>query len=257
MPAQPRHATLALLLATCNPTSLAALTVNPSITLATYDYPPYCDSHDRDGGALVAIVKAAFDEEDIPVNLAVLPWQRLSSLSANGRFDGVIGVWKTDAPSLKIRPGPPVFRSVLGYYQRSDNPLSPGKLAGRQAGTVSGYHYPATVRHLGTNFDVARDDETNLRKLQQGRIDLAITEKAVGDALLRNGRLPPKPDLLWNGHVLGTEALSLGLYQGRLYPYWQQTFMRGLQKIQQNGRYHRIVSRYGLQAYAIPATARH
>ena len=122
-----------LLLATGS--SLAMATVNPAITLATYDYPPYCDSTDPDGGALVAIVRAAFAEEDISVNLTVLPWQRLSSLSASGRLDGVIGVWKTDTDNLKVSLGPPVFYSLLGYYlHQNRKPLKVSELAGRRAG---------------------------------------------------------------------------------------------------------------------------
>lgn len=241
---------LGLLLAS---SSLAAATVNPAITLATYDYPPYCDSHDRDGGALVAIVKAAMALEDTPVNITVLPWQRLSSLSASGRFDGVIGIWKTDTSKLKVSMGPPLFYSVLGFYQRSDRPaFRPGELTGRQAGIVGGYHYPASIKQLGTGFDAARDDETNLRKLQQGRIDIAITEKVVGDTLIRSGRMPSYPPLRWNGWILGKEVMSIGFYQGPMQRHWQQTFQRGLQKLRQSGHFQRLVAHYGLDEYAVP-----
>lgn len=236
--------------------SLAMATVNPAITLATYDYPPYCDSTDPDGGALVAIVRAAFAEEDISVNLTVLPWQRLSSLSASGRLDGVIGVWKTDTDNLKVSLGPPVFYSLLGYYQHQNRkPLKVSELAGRRAGVVSGYHYPTILRRLGTGFDAARNDETNLRKLQQGRIDIAITEKAVGDALIRQRRIPASPPLRWSGEMLGKEVLSLGLYQGDMHQYWQQAFTRGLQKLHHKGRYRQLVARYGLEEYAVTEAA--
>ena len=240
--------------------SLAMATVNPAITLATYDYPPYCDSSERDGGALVAIVRAAFAEEDVSVNLTVLPWQRLSSLSADGRFDGVIGVWKTDSNSLRVSMGPPVFYSILGFYQReSSKPFTAQDLHGRQAGVVSGYHYPTSLRRLGTGFDAARDDETNLRKLQQGRIDIAITEKAVGEALIRKRRVPASPALSWNGRILGREALSVGFYQGTMQQHWQQVFQRGLKQLIQSGQHQQIVARYGLQEYVIarPPLARH
>lgn len=236
--------------------SLAMATVNPAITLATYDYPPYCDSTDRNGGALVAIVRAAFAEEDISVNLTVLPWQRLSSLSADGRFDGVIGVWKTDSNSLRVSMGPPVFYSILGFYQRQANaPFTMQDLIGRQAGVVNGYHYPTILRRLGTGFDAARDDETNLRKLQQGRIDIAITEKAVGEALIRKQRIAANPALSWHGRVLAREALSVGFYQGAMHTHWQQAFRRGLQKLHRKGHYRQLVAQYALEEYAAMGAA--
>lgn len=244
---------LTALLASLTTPSLAAVTVNPAITLATYDYPPYSDSNDRDGGAMVAIVKAAMALEDTPVNITVLPWQRLSSLSAGGRFDGVIGIWKTDTSSLKVSMGPPLFYSILGFYQRDDSPnYRPAELTGRRAGIVGGYHYPPAIKQLGTSFDIARDDETNLRKLQQGRIDIAITDKVVGDALIHGGRVPSYPALRWHGWVLGKEALSIGLYQGPMHQHWQQTFQRGLLKLRQSGRFQRIVAKYGLEEYVVP-----
>lgn len=231
----------------------AMATANPSITLATYDYPPYCDSNDRDGGALVALVKAAFAEEDISVNLIVLPWQRVSSLTASGRFDGVIGVWKTDAANMKVDPGPPVFYSWLGFYQRQPGKLPQADLlAKRQIGVVSGYHYPAAIRQLGGSLDAARNDETNLRKLQQGRIDIAITEKAVGDALISQRRIPARPALYWGGWILEKEPLSVGFYRGGLQALWQKAFERGLRKLQHNGKYHAIAARYGLNDYTVP-----
>lgn len=245
---------LGLLLASGS--SIAMATVNPAITLATYDYPPYCDSADRDGGALVAIVRAAFAEEDVSVNITVLPWQRLSSLSADGRFDGVIGIWKTDSNNLRVSMGPPVFYSILGFYQRqASKPFTGQDLRGQQAGVVSGYHYPATIRRLGTGFDAARDDETNLRKLQQGRIDIAITEKAVGEALIRMRRVPASPPLSWNGWALGREALSVGFYQGAMHQHWQQTFTRGLQKLHRKGHYRQLVAQYALEEYAAVGAA--
>lgn len=254
MPIRRQPSTSRLLVCLClalKPAVSLAQTANPAISLATFHYPPYIDSKAADQGALVAIVQAALKLEDIPVHITVLPWQRLSSLSSNGRFDGVIGVRRHDEKTLKVRMSQAVFYSVIGFYQRSQFlTMTSNPLAGRRAGVVAGYSYTPVIWQLGSNFDQARDDETNLRKLQQGRIDIAISEKAVGEALIRQNRIPRSPALYWGEVVLAREALSVGFYNGPLQAYWQQAFERGLQKLQHSGRYREIVASHRLQDYA-------
>ncbi len=248
---------LALGLPACLSPALAlAMTVNPAITLATLEYPPFCDSQKPGGGALVAIVREAFALEDIPVNVVVMPWQRVVSLSQHGRFDGVIGIWQTDLKSMQLQAGHPVFRSLIGAYTlqgRAPLPLTSSWLGGKLAGTVAGYHYPANILGLKMVLDSTRDDETNLRKLQQQRIQLAMTEKAVGDALIRSGKLPGRPKLVWGEVVLAQEALSVGFAASNMRPFWMKSFNQGLWKLHQSGRYRQIVAMHQLQEFALPA----
>lgn len=250
---------MALGLPVCLSPALAlAMTVNPAITLATLEYPPFCDSQKPGGGALVSIVREAFAQEDIPVNVVVMPWQRVMSLSQHGRFDGVIGVWQTDLKSMRLKAGNPVFRSLIGVYVvqgAAPLPLASSWLGGKLAGTVAGYHYPASVLALNMVLDSTRDDETNLRKLQQQRVQLAITEKAVGDALIRSGKLPSRPRLAWGDLVLAQETLSVGFVTSSMQPYLLSAFNKGLWKLHQSGRYRQIVLAHQLQEFAVPAQA--
>jgi polar amino acid transport system substrate-binding protein len=250
---------LAIGLPACLSPALAlAMTVNPAITLATLEYPPFCDSQKPGGGALVTIVREAFAQEDIPVNLVVMPWQRVISLSQHGRFDGVIGIWQTDLKSMRLKAGNPVFHSLIGAYVvqgKAPLPLTSDWLQGKLAGTVAGYHYPGNILGLKMVLDSTRDDETNLRKLQQQRIQLAITEKAVGDALLRSDKLPSRPKLAWGEIVLARETLSVGFAASSMRPYWLNAFNQGLWKLHQSGRYRQIVMAHQLQEFAIPAQA--
>ncbi|MGL6046623.1 MAG: hypothetical protein ACRC02_09185, partial [Vogesella sp.] len=148
---------MALGLPVCLSPALAlAMTVNPAITLATLEYPPFCDSQKPGGGALVSIVREAFAQQDIPVNVVVMPWQRVMSLSQHGRFDGVIGVWQTDLKSMRLKAGNPVFHSLIGVYVvqgAAPLPLPSSWLGGKLAGTVAGYHYPASVLALNMVLD--------------------------------------------------------------------------------------------------------
>lgn len=230
-------------------------TVHPSITLATLEYPPFCDGQQPDGGALVSIVREAFAQEDIRVNVTVMPWQRVIALNHHSRFDGVIGIWRTDQKNMQLQPGNPVFQSLIGAYVvrgKAPLPLPMSWLPGRLAGTVAGYQYPESMLKLKMELDSTRDDETNLRKLQQQRIQLAITEKAVGDALIRSGKLPTRPQLAWGELVLGKEVISVGFAANPMQSFWRTAFNRGLWKLHQNGRYQQIAAAYQLQEFAMP-----
>lgn len=220
--------------------------------LATLAYPPFCDQEQPDGGALVAITRAAFARQGIRMQLTVLPWPRLVSQLRQGRFDGVIGVWSTDLAAMKLRAGSPVFHSLVGFYLPQHSSLSmdkPGALRGKRAGIVQGYNYSARVLQSGLLFEQARDDETNLRKLQLGRLDVAIVEKAVGDSLLATQRLRQGRLLRSGGAVLAVEPLAVGFASGSSQDYWHAQFESGLQKLKQDGQYLRMVQAAGLQEY--------
>lgn len=231
------------------------MTVNPTITLATLEYPPFCESERPDGGALVSLVREAFAQEDIPVKVVVMPWQRVVALNKYGHFDGVIGIWRTDQKSMQLQPGNPLFQSLIGAYVvqgKAPQPLSTNWLPSKLAGTVAGYQYPESILNLKMELDSTRDDETNLRKLQQQRIQLAITEKAVGNALIRSGKLPSRPQLAWGDLILGKEVISVGFSASAMQSFWRTAFNRGLLKLHQNGRYNQVVAAYQLQEFAIP-----
>lgn len=241
-----------------SPALALAMPANQAITLATLEYPPFCDSQKADGGALISIVREAFAYQDVPINLVVMPWQRVVSLSQHGRFDGVIGIWQTDLKSMRLKAGNPIFHSLIGAYAlqgKTPLPLTSRWIPGKLAGTVAGYNYPANVLGLGMVLDSTRDDETNLRKLQQQRIQLAITEKAVGDALIRSGKLPSRPRLAWGELVLAREVLSVGFAASSLQTHWVNAFNQGLWKLHQSGRYRQIVLAHQLQEFAVPAQA--
>jgi polar amino acid transport system substrate-binding protein len=246
---------LALALLTCSTLhSQATITTNPAITLATLEYPPYCDTTKKDGGALVGIVREALALEDIPVHVVVMPWPRIVSLTHLGRFDGVIGIWQTDAKNMKLKAATPAFNSPIGAYVmpgQTPLPLTTQWLSGKLAGTVTGYHYPSSITKLKMVLDTTRNDETNLRRLQQQRIQLAITEKAVGDALLRSGTLPLQARPVWGGLVLAQEELSVGFAESSMQTYWLNAFNQGLQKLYQSGRYRQIVETHQLQEFAV------
>lgn len=222
-----------------------------SIRLASFDYPPFCDSSRPDGGGLVAIVREAFALQGIHVDLVQLPWRRVMTQARQGRVDGVIGIWPDDARQLQLLAAAPVYISQLGVYQPAGKPLprSLAELRGKRAGVVQGYQYGAQILASGMLFDYANDDETNLRKLQTGRVQVALVEKAVGDYLLQTPRLRLGAPLRWGGLVLDRQPLSVGFTATQEQQVWARQFAAGFARLKQQGRYQQIAREAGLQAY--------
>lgn len=221
------------------------------IRLASFEYPPFCDSSRPDGGGLVAIVREAFALQSIHVDLVQLPWRRVMTHARQGRVDGVIGIWPDDAKQMQLLAAAPVYVSQLGVYQLAAAPLpaSLAQLRGKRAGVVQGYQYGAQVLASGMLFDQANDDETNLRKLQTGRVQVALVEKAVGDYLLQTPRLRLGAPLRWGGLVLDRQPLSVGFAATPRQQAWARQFAAGFARLKQQGRYQQIALDAGLQAY--------
>lgn len=229
---------------------LAALAA-PSIRLANFDYPPFCDASQPDGGSLVAITREAFALQGIRVELVHLPWSRVIAQAQQVRVDGVIGIWPDDAQQMQLRMAPPVYLSLIGVYLPAASPLPQrlDDLRGKRAGTVQGYNYGPRLLASGMLPEPVHDDETNLRKLQTGRIQVAVIEKAVGDYLLQTPRIRQGPALRWGGLLLARQPLSIGFTATAKQQYWAQQFDAGFARLKQQGRYQQIALDAGLQAY--------
>ena len=229
---------------------LAALAA-PSIRLANFDYPPFCDTSQPDGGSLVAITREAFALQGIRVQLVQLPWSRVIHQALQARVDGVIGIWPEDAQQMGLRSAAPIYISQIGVYlpRTQRVPVRLAALRGKRAGTVQGYNYGPRLLGSGMLLEPVHDDETNLRKLQTGRIEVAVMEKAVGDYLLQTPRIRLGTPVHWGGVVLGRQPLSIGFTATPQQDYWARQFDAGFKRLKQSGRYRQIAGNARLHAY--------
>ncbi len=129
------------------------------------------------------IVLAAFAAMDTPVKLTVVPYARCKKYVLSGAVAACLSM--SDAPELagKVRlSGLPLFYAYPRFYYHASHPLAVKSLTdlkpGLRIGIVNGYEYPAEILRLterGIHLLEARSEETNLKKLAVGHIDMVVS----------------------------------------------------------------------------------
>lgn len=220
------------------------------LTLASTDYPPYFHHALPEEGTLAALARAAFKAAGYDITLVFLPWSRLMFDLEHGKHDGVVAVWyKAERESFLVLSDP-VIDTYIGFYGRSDARIDVSKLdglKGRIIGTVRGYANPPNFDAAALRTEEVTNDISNLRKLDRGRIDLALVDKALARQLIKQEWPAGNGSLVWIDPPVQSMPLFIGI--SRSNPDYRKIlsdFNRGLAEIRRNGEYNRILNRLPL-----------
>lgn len=160
-----------------------------SLALATLNWPPYSGEL-LDGGALTRVLRQAWNSS--VVRYEVLPWRRAMLAGMSGQR-GLLGFYPASGEECGNAGG--LLSAPIGFYQygliqRRLEPYpwtQPQDLQGPRIGVVDGYDNGPLVGDLlrtrRLTVERVSSDTINLRKLEAGRIALAITEVHVFDYL--------------------------------------------------------------------------
>lgn len=215
-------------------------------------------------------VLAAFKAVNVEVRLRVLPYARCKAMAVQGSVVACFSMSRAPELASSIAfSEKPLFVCQSDYYQSVARPVraeSPGRLRrGTVVGVVLGYEYPESLYRLQKEgilvLDDAASEEINLRKLADGRIDLALvnvneskpaeylTAKAgVSDKVSRAFHAGILPSFIGfsRKHPRGAEALA--------------RFNEGMRVISADGTLDRIekrwVARVSAETEALRAKAR-
>jgi len=202
------------------------------------------------------IVRAAFRAAAVDVRLIVVPYARCKRMAATGRAAGCFSMSPDPLIEGKVVLSErPLFTTYAVYFVDPRRPLrakSEAELsAGTVIGTVIGYEYPVATLRLrarGVEFEEARNEAINLRKLAAGRLDAAIVTldqaKTAAFVLKEAG--------LTGQLVEAFRTPSFGAYVGFSVQHPQgewarQRFNRGYAAIAADGELARIAQRWGLK----------
>ncbi|MCB9780286.1 MAG: transporter substrate-binding domain-containing protein [Alphaproteobacteria bacterium] len=156
--------------------------------IATLDWAPYVGPALPGHGWLADLVRRAFDRHGHDVEYAFLPWQRALGETLDGRHDAVMPMYVTPLRRHEYVLSAPLPAGAYGFYaRRGEDTGWDGQLSsvhGRVLGSVQGYALPPGISPRTFRIDLARNDLLNLRKLVEGRIDLAIIDHVVARYLL-------------------------------------------------------------------------
>lgn len=177
----------------------AAPDKKPVIKLATAHFPPFRIHEDGQlSGADVEIVTEVFRRMGFETEIQVAPFKRVFAMAGEGQVAAVFTLTRNPEREEVLLFSDPVSSVTDALFKRQDNKLewkNYPDLKGTTIGLSLGYGYPEQfLNALDANIfrpDHVGADEpelTHLRKLQQGRIDLAICEISVCSWLIARNK---------------------------------------------------------------------
>jgi len=230
-----------------------------TVTLATLEWEPYIGPNMDNNGYVHEIVVEAYKRSGIDVDIRFLPWTRAVSTVQKGKRDGLFPEYY-DESRLKnfvfsdSFPGGPV-----GLYKRKDNKISyavdPQKKQTEALNALKQYRFGVVRDYVNTKEfdeatfiikDVAKSDETNLKKLFKGRVDLIFIDKYVAKHIIVRKYPHFMSGLEFMEPPLEVKPLYIAFskkaidYQAKL-----KAFNEGLKKLREEGMLVKIVDKHG------------
>ncbi|WP_024302066.1 ABC transporter substrate-binding protein [Pseudogulbenkiania sp. MAI-1] len=217
-----------------------------TITLLSIEYPPYTGHSLKQEGLITAIAVAAFSRVGYQLNIQYRPWARALQEVKRGESAGVLDVWYSKERTAFLEFSQPLFVSEVGFYARSNKKIDVrdlSKLGKFTIGVVRGTLKPPNFEAARLRMEDGIDDASNLLKLAAGRVDLVMTDRRVGEYLLRHRLQPLRSQLVWLTPAIYQFPLYVGF--SKRYPGWEKIvtdFNTGLALLQKDGTLEKIKS---------------
>ncbi len=160
------------------------------ISIATINYEPYYGEKMNNDGFLAEIVKESLKSAGHTCNLKYYPWARAVNMAKTGKVDALFAVWYRKDREEYFYYSAPLPPNVVLFYQKVGTGCSFSgwdSLRNYKIGGVREYSYPEQFKNL--NMDYTGSDVQNLKKLDFGRVDLIIIDKAQAEYYL-NTKVP-------------------------------------------------------------------
>ena len=180
------------------PIAMAKQVAKPPVHLTSLEWEPYIGSKLPDQGYVAALIRAAFAEQGMTVEIEIYPWARALHLARTGAADGLTPEYFNTSREKEFEFSAPFPGGPIVLYKRRGDAIAfstdPVKnqdaalraLKAKRFGVVRGYlNTPAFDAASYLIKDEGNDDATNLRKLVYGRIDLAVIDRRVAEYLIR------------------------------------------------------------------------
>jgi polar amino acid transport system substrate-binding protein len=163
------------------------------VKLSSVEWPPYSGEKLPEGGASVKVVKAAFAAMGYEVVVEFYPWQRAVDMAKQGKTAGYFPEYYAQHIEKEFIFSERIGNSPLGFIESVKSPITwstLNDLKGKIIGVVSGYVNTEDLDSMiasGTlTSDQSPNDETLIRKVAAGRINVAVMDRYVFEYLLAN-----------------------------------------------------------------------
>ncbi|WLQ16285.1 transporter substrate-binding domain-containing protein [Hahella aquimaris] len=221
------------------------------LSLTNGEWPPFTSENYRDYGFISRVVAEAYKLEGINVKYTFLPWKRALQEAREGDiWVGSVAWSKADGRPDHFLFSEPIIVLTDVFFHRKDLPFdwnSFEDLKPYRIGATIGYSYgkdfsEAEAKGLITVERISTD-ESNFKKLAQGRINLFPCVLEVGYEILAHN-LPSGVANSITNHPKALRSVGYHVIITRKYPQAERyiaAFNRGLQKLKDSGRYEQYL----------------
>ncbi|OHD12754.1 MAG: hypothetical protein A2Y34_14335 [Spirochaetes bacterium GWC1_27_15] len=232
---------------------------NKIVYLVTLDWPPYISSTAKDSspqlanyGYVAEIAYEAFKKAGYELKIDFKPWERAVKEATDGDYDGLFPEYYGEERKKDFVFSDPFPGGPLGFYKRKDFKIkfsSLKDLKDYKIGVVRGYIN--TVEFDNATYlqkeDVV-DDETNIKKLYFGRINLIVIDKFVGEYLIKTKFPNYYDELEFLEPPLEVKDLYI-VFSKKSKDYQQKLkdFNKGLAEIKKSGLIDKILKKQGFK----------
>lgn len=192
-----------------------------------------------------------FQRLGVEVEWQFLPWKRCLMLLEQGQADGALDIFHyRERDNHLLYPSEPLseVEFVLFYAKARPHPFTTlDDLKGLTLGTSPGYLYGSVFKDTtGLKREDGPTHEANFGKLVRGRIDLLITDRRVGQRLLKQLQLQDQVEQYPT--VIARESQYLAIRRNAGMDLLVQRFGAELRRFKREPAYAALVARYTDQA---------
>ncbi|OEU69150.1 MAG: amino acid ABC transporter substrate-binding protein [Desulfovibrio sp. S3730MH75] len=231
--------------------SSSAFAANKNIVAAADPWPPFINPENSKQGLSMEIVRAAYETQGYKVTLEIVPWARAESGVKEGIYDILPNTWKTDARKKTLQYSNPYATNQVKFIKRTGDSFEYDglkSLSGKTVGTVKGYGYgDAFMNDGGFQREETSNLITNIKKLVNDRVDLALEDEIVAKAIITKEDSSLLDKIVFTNNAFSSNDLYVtsGLKNPR-HKELIDAFNKGLKEIKSNGTYKKILEGYGM-----------
>lgn len=230
-------------------TCLSLAAYGEKLRIVTEPWAPYVyDDKGTMRGLDYETTVIVFQRLGVEVQWQFLPWKRCLAMLDQGHADGALDIFHShDRDALLLYPSEPLSEVEFVLFYANDRPhpaQTLGDLRGMTVGTSPGYLYGAEFSDSSLfDREPAPSHEANFGKLMLGRIDLLITDRRVGQHVIKalglEGTVSEAPV------VVSRQPQFLAVRRGAGMDLLVQRFAAELKRFKQEPAYAALSAKYG------------
>ena len=219
-----------------------------SLVLLTENNPPFNFMSVDDvnvTGIATDILREMANRAHIDVTIRMNPWKRALIAAESDESTCVYSAFRTAEREAQYKWIGPLISDNVALFARADRDIrvsSFDDVKNYVVGTYNGSAYIPLLEEKGIRFDIAPDNQSNLRKLAIDRIDLWVVSLSAGPYLAKqSGAVNVKPVFIFGN------AKDYGMYLAcnRGLSETIVTTLNGiLKQMRHDGTYARILKNY-------------